>query len=423
MSDLNSRLAGRDAASGSIDYNEAKVIAASEVTDERRVLAQKSGLPQEILYFLASDADADVRRAVARNDSTPMQAGLVLARDQDDEVRCNLADRISRLAPRLTPLERDRIGDMVNEILVQLASDQLVKIRKILADALKDTEAAPPEVILRLARDEDISVSVPVLEFSPLLDDESLLEIIRHGSASEPLSAISRRQELSGVVSDAVAGTGDDIAVAALLTNNSAQIREDTLDRLVEQAEPLSSWHEPLVHRPQLSGIAIRRMSGFLAAGLLSDLRQRNDIDPEAAAIVASAMEDRLRDGKKVDEEAEDDDRELADEKALRLFKSGELNETVIADALNSGERSFVLEALALLAEVPVDSVRKVASMASAKGMVAFSWKAGLSMTLAVQLQTRIARIEPGKVLEAGRSGKYPLDEAELRWQLDFFGA
>jgi hypothetical protein len=79
-----------------------------------------------------------------------------------------------------------------------------------------------------------------------------------------------------------------------------------------------------------------------------------------------------------------------------------------------------VIEALALMAELPSKVVAKSVSMASAKGMVAVAWKASLSMKTAALLQIRLARIPPGNVLQARSGGEFPLTEDEMLWQLDF---
>ena len=97
------------------------------------------------------------------------------------------------------------------------------------------------------------------------------------------------------------------------------------------------------------------------------------------------------------------------------------MTEELVAASIDRGERSFVIEALALMADLPGDVVSKTVSMASAKGMVAIAWKAGLTMRTAAQLQLRLARIPPGTVLQAKDGDAYPLTEDEMRWQLDFF--
>ncbi len=59
--------------------------------------------------------------------------------------------------------------------------------------------------------------------------------------------------------------------------------------------------------------------------------------------------------------------------------------------------------------------------MRSPKGIVAICWKANLSMELAVRLQHNIGSIAPGATLKSENSPDYPLSEAEMLWQIEFF--
>jgi hypothetical protein len=80
------------------------------------------------------------------------------------------------------------------------------------------------------------------------------------------------------------------------------------------------------------------------------------------------------------------------------------------------------VKALSLLAELSPEVVGKAVSMGSAKGVTALAWRAGLGMRTAVQLQLRLARVPPAKVLQARGGTDYPLNEDEMRWQIEFFG-
>lgn len=429
MSGLRNRLAGGGARDDRLDYEEAKKIARAASPAERCLLAARPDAQPEILYFLSEDADVEVRRTVAANGSTPPHAGLILARDGDDGVRCNLAQQIGRLAPGLDEKERERIGAVVNEVLEILARDQVARVRRMLTEELKEAENVPASVISRLANDADEAVACPILEYSPLLDDEMLMEIIETSPETAALTAISRRRVLGASVSDAVVATGDQQAIAALLTNKSAQIREETLDQLVEQAEHVPQWHRPLVDRPVLSPRAVRRLAEFVADSMLADLERREDLDPKTAKIVSAALKQRLREDWTADEPdgadalAETERDAPAGERVSRLLAEGALTEELIVDALGKGDRSFVIAALARLADISPDMVSKAVSMSSPKGITAMAWKAGLGMRTAVQLQLRLARVPPSKVLQARNGIDYPLGEDEMRWQIDFFGS
>jgi uncharacterized protein (DUF2336 family) len=410
-----------------LDYDKAKNLAKAKSAADRSALAARPDAQPEILYFLAEDADVEVRRKVAANSVTPPHAGIILARDDDDDVRCNVARQIGRLAPGLDRETRDRIGALVNEVLETLARDQVTRVRRILADELKDAENVPATVIRRLANDTDAAVAAPVLEFSPILDDELLMEIIQGSPETAALSAISRRESLDASVSDAVVETQDKQAITALLSNKSAQIREETLDQLVGQAEFVPQWHQPLVERPMLSARAVTRLAEYVADKLLADLEKRDDLDPETAKAVSATLKKRLRNdwlGDDPDDSIslpEMDMDEPADERVRRLFAEGSLSEAVITDALGKGDRSFVIAALAQLGQITADMVSKAVSMSSPKGITAMAWKAGLGMRTAVQLQLRLARVPPTKLLQARDGIDYPLSEDEMRWQIDFF--
>lgn len=403
-----------------IDYDEAKRLAGDPLPKSRAQLATRDDIQPEILYFLASDKEPLVRAAAAANEVTPVQVGLVLARDPDDGVRCSLAERIGRLAPGLDDAARAQVGDIVNQVLETLARDQMGRVRRILADAIKESDAVPRSVVELLANDDDVEIAAPVLEFSPLLDDEILIEIIKGSPASGALSAISRRAGLGAPVADAIVDANDAPAITELLSNQGAQIREETLDRLVDRAVDFPDWHEPLVHRPILSPRSVGRLARFVADALVKDLSRRGDLDAETAALLTREVNDRL--------DAEDDpwgeepDREPADERAARVLEEGKLDEALLLDHLDRGDRMFVSHALALLSDLPESVVAKAVSLASNKGMTALAWKAGLGARAAVQLQLKLARIPPPKVLHPKDDDDFPLTEDEMVWQIEFLG-
>ncbi len=419
MSGMISRLFGGAAGAGSIDYEKAKELAGGESKRQRRKLAERTDIQPEILYFMAEDPEPDIRRSIAANSATPPQADLILARDANDQVRCDLAQKIARLAPQLSADEQDRVGEIVAEVLEILTRDELPRVRRILAEELKDADNVPSAVIHRLARDQVAEVAAPVLESSPLLADDVLLEIIDSGPVQGALKAISRRSGLGAKVADAIVAADDEAAVAALLANSSAQIREETLDRLVDRAEGVPAWHQPLVRRPSLSQRAIRRLSEFVAASLLDELTARNDIDKETARAVGEAVRDRIREEPAAAAGAEPD--ATPQQRAEQLHRDGKLDEEAILERLGKGDRSFVSAALSLLAQIGPDVVQKIAAMESPKGVTALAWKAGLGMRAAVQLQLRLARIAPGKILHPKNGVDFPLTTEEMSWQLEFF--
>jgi uncharacterized protein (DUF2336 family) len=402
-----------------LSYAESKRLARDGDPEVRAGLAERHDLRPEILYFLAEDDSAKVRCRIAANLKTPRQADLILARDNNEAVRHQLASKIEDLLPELDADAQAQAQEYLVEVIEALAQDQATRVRQIVAETLKDVASAPSHVIQRLARDAEEVVACPVLEFSPLLSDQDLLEIIEGGSASGKLSAISRRQGVGEQVTDAIVATEDEGAITALLENGGAQIREDTLDGLLDAAIEVSAWHEPLVRRPRLSRNMARKLASFVAAGLLDILEARKDLDKKTKRAVAKEVKRRLEDDE--DEEDPAPGGETPEKRARQLFENGELTDEVLVRALNAGNRDLVRHGLALRAGLPLSLIDHILSAHSAKGVTALAWKAGCTMRLASQLQLRIGGIVPAQVLNPRSGTDYPLSAEEMDWQLDFF--
>jgi len=413
-----SRLFGnRKSRSAPIDYDAAKELARHQDPEVRRTLAQREDTKPEILYYLAEDPAPAVRREIAANKSTPGQANLLLANDVDPEVRCDLARKIGRLLPNLSAIEASRVQEMAFEVMELMARDQLPRVRAILAEELKHSDRVPHDIVRRLAFDVELIVSAPILEYSPLLSDEDLLEIIASGTASEALAAIARRKDVSAPVSDAVVATLDVPAVAALLANTSAQIREDTLDAIIDHAAGAETWHGPLVMRNELSVRAIRRISQFVASSLVNILADRHQLPRDFAEDLQKAVRQRI------DVTPTQSDAWTAVERVEELFAAGKLDDNCIAEAIERGERDFVQAALAARAKLPPAVVAKIMEAKSPKGVTALAWKAALPMRLAMRLQLRIAGVPPKSVMNARHGVDYPLSDKDLQWQIDYFVA
>lgn len=414
-----------------LDYDTAKKLAASDDAGQRRMVASRADTKPELLFYLANDESAEVRREIARNNATPRQADLLLCGDPDEEVRSGLARKIAMLVPTLPA---DRVGQlerMTLDIVEALAKDQASAVRRVVAETLKDQPGAPPHLIQQLARDLELSVSGPVLRFSPLLTDDDLLSIIGSQPMDGKLVAIAQRAGLSGGVSEAVARTQSEAAVAALLGNESAQIREETLDRIIDMAPRFEPWHGPLVRRPALPPKAAARIVGFVSEQLMRVLENRTDLPPDVRAAVRSAVQERARNANRGggaeplgigDEEPEEAPKERPMDRARKAHAAGKLDEDMVAAALTQGDRAFVLASLSVRGNVPIDAVDKIIGGQSARGVTALCWRAKLSMRLCRQIQLRVANIPPTSVLNAREGTHYPMSDSEMNWQLEFFG-
>jgi uncharacterized protein (DUF2336 family) len=384
----------------------------------RDALASRTDAAPEVLFFLASEGSLKARRAVARNTAAPAHANRILAEDNDEDVRAELARKIGRLLPDLPEEASGKMRALTIETLERLAQDQLPRVRAILAEEIKALDCVPKNVIDMLARDVEEEVAAPILEYSPLLSDADLVEIISSAQAHFTLTAIAQRKPLGAHVSAAIAEALDVPAVTALLANSSAQIREQTLDKIIDHGSRIAEWHLPLVLRNDLSQRAIRRIAGFVSAALLDRLSARDGLDKETKSLLAKRV--RARIDEPVDE-VRDPAAQAQSDVAL-LHKEGRLDDSAVERAAEAGKREFVIAALALLARAPIETARRIIQSGTAKPAVALVWRAKLSMRVAFKVQSLVMRLKGGELLPARDGVDFPLSEDEMLWHLNYFG-
>lgn len=403
-----------------LSYDAARELLESQSAQLRSDLASRQDTEPEMLYYLASDQSAEVRGKVAANPSVPGQAYRQLAEDIDDEVRCELAYKIGRLIPSLSVHETANLREYAIEALEKLAEDQVPRVRQIIAEEIKEAVNIPVEVVRKLANDLEVSVAGPVLEFSPLLSDDDLLEVIACGQVTGALDFIARRDSVSPDVSDAVVATLDVSAVSNLLNNESAQIREDTLDFIIDNAADVEAWHEPVAMRSELSLRAMRRIAGFVAFSILADLSSRSDIDVETQAFLKKKVRSRIEAEETLEADLVDDaNKAMAD--VRQAYREGRLDVGFVSEAIECGQRNVIVESLSVLSDLSHDRVERILRSKDGKPIAAAVWKAGLPMRVALDIQRLIAHVPPHAMVMARNGVDFSLSDDEMEMQLALY--
>jgi uncharacterized protein (DUF2336 family) len=414
MRELKQELAA--AAQANLSRDEILKILEERTQAAQHELARQTDAGADVLGYLAVHGLAATRRAVAANFAAPEHANRLLSDDEDDDVRAELARKIVRLMPDLSREEAVHVRDIAIELLEKLARDQTPRVRAILSEEIKHLVCVPKSVVDQLARDIEQIVATPVLEYSPLLSDADLIEIIAGAEAEHALRAIARRQPLSNDVSDVIVGSLDIPAVATLLANPHAAIREQTLDKLVETAGSIEELHAPLTLRADLSLRTIRRLASFVGTVLLESLTARSGLDEDTRIFLNRRLRTRLQEG---------DSRKSADMDAVQMVSlavyGGYLDGEFVEEVAESGNKEAVIVALATLARVPPQIVRRIIDAHSAKAIIALVWRARLSMRVAFKIQAFVMRLAPSEWLAARNGKDFPLSEDEMHWQLNYF--
>ena len=333
-----------------------------------------------------------------------------------DPVRAALATRLARLLPSLPRGGRDRMFDLTCKALERLAHDEATVVRMALSTAIQDIACAPPPVCMRLAQDIERVVAEPILRCCAALRDSELLSILKNKPAPWAVAAIAGRKGVSAPLSSAVCEFGDGEATGVLLDNHGAEIADDTLDDLVEEARQRAEWQQKLVRRPALPRRLALRLAGFVDHAALEYLRGREDFDSATVRDIVRVAR------RRIDWLRDTDPAESPDRRAARLFRKGALDEAALEDALSWKQFDFVRSALAIRSGIPTLLVEKVLNSRSGRAITALAWRAELPMRTAFLLQKDMMMIPPSQFVYPREGAGYPLTVDEMKWQLEFFG-
>lgn len=232
--------------------------------------------------------------------------------------------------------------------------------------------------------------------------------------------AAAHRPRIDAAVSDAIVEAANSDAIAALLANPSAQIRESTLDALVAQAGQHAGWQEPLVRRPCLPSRTARALSEIVTNHLLEVLFARDDLDPDLAYDLRDQLKRPARNKPTQNAPVVDAAAQALRAEATALNEAGRLNNESVLLAAQRGDIHLVSAMLSVKAGVPIEVIERASALRSAKGLVSLSWKAGLSMQVALALQVVVARLQPDSIIQPRAGGGFPMSIQEMRWQLEF---
>jgi len=384
--------------------------------DASRDLASRADATPEALYYLAAEGSIAVRRAVAANPATPAHANRHLAEDADDEVRVELARKIGQLLPNLPPAYTQRMRDLTIETLERLARDTLPYVRHVLAQEIKTLDCVPQRVIKALAQDIE-PVAAPILEYSPLLTDNDLIEIISSAQAGFALVAIAKRRLVRPNVAEAIATALDVPAVAAMLLNSNARIRHQTLDKIAQHAERIKDWQEPLVLRDDLSQRVIRRLAGFVSKSLIETLAAKHNLDEKTRRHLKEQLKKRVEANQGKDDAPST--KSVIDLVALK--RAGRLDDAFVEGAVEHGAKEMVMASLVILTGLAPEIVARIFQTGSAKAITALVWRAGLSMRVSFKIQTLLMRLPAGQTLAARDGVHFPMGEHEMLWHLNYF--
>ncbi len=262
------------------------------------------------------------------------------------------------------------------EILRVMAADAAELVRRALSVTLKESLLVPRDVALKLARDVE-TVSLPMLNWSPVFRDSDLVDIVRLGGPVRQL-AIARRPRLSRTVTDAIAEHGVERAVTAACANDNADFAEDALQQVMTRFERHEKVLAAVAYRNVLPLSVSERLASLVSDQVRDHLITHHALAPETALAISIGTTERAT----VD--LVDQAGRTADVRGFvcHLAGSKRLTASLLLRALAQGHMTFFEWGVAELAGVPHHRTWLMIHDAGPLGLRAIYERAGLPARL-----------------------------------------
>jgi uncharacterized protein (DUF2336 family) len=255
--------------------------------------------------------------------------------------------------------------------LLMLLDDPSPLVRQAMAEVFARSTEAPAAIVQALSLDQP-SVALPVLEYSPLLIDADLVDIVATGS-SEMQCAIARRIKLPASVSAAIAEVGSAAAALELIENAYAELAPFSWDRIVERHGHLAAIRESMLVLEDLPAATRAALVAKLSETLAQFVVARNWLNAERAGRITSEARDRSTLNIAARSRGEDMRGLVA-----HLRVTSQLNAGLILRALLSGNLELFDASLAELSDLPQARVSALLHDRGAAGLQALLKRAGL---------------------------------------------
>ena len=212
--------------------------------------------------------------------STPYQTLLELAYKRALDGKGGLAASVAEmcLASKMDLTEREL--ELAFEILRLLVDKVEVRIRRHIADYLAERTDVPQDLVQFLASDE-ITVAYPIILHSTLLQDEDLLDIILNRT-KQHRQAIAIRPNISTRVTECLLEQDDPGVMTTLLCNETAEISENAMRKMVDKSIEFDTLREPLIHRREMTSDLAQKMYVWVGESLRDYILANYQVDPNA---------------------------------------------------------------------------------------------------------------------------------------------
>ncbi len=274
-----------------------------------------------------------------------------IIRNGDPERRAEAARRISELFLQDAPQLRPNHVDLFDEILIDLVPHTELVARAELAERLSLVANAPPVLVGRLAREDELLVAGPILRRSPVLGEDTLIEIARLMGQGH-LLAMAERPKLSPDLTDVIVERGDRDVVRRTAGNAGAAFSEGGYTELIKRAGDDGVLTLTVGQRGDLSDDQLKQ----LLVGSIDVVRRRlfDVVKPERKNAIKQAISEMTGVPERFENKR---DFAPAQRTILALHQAGNLNETALLGFAKNFRYEESIAALSAMSGVKITSL------------------------------------------------------------------
>lgn len=297
-----------------------------------------------------------------------------LIKGESDEDKAMACFRLCRRIDTADLDDNERV--FAEEILRVVVDGAAERVRRALAVTLKSSSNLPSDVAAALARDIE-AIALPILEFSPTLSDEDIVDILE---AAEPARqiAIAKRESLSSKVTDAICEHSISSVITIALNNISNQFSDKGLSKALDRFPTASDMAMAMVERPVLPLSVAEKIASKFTGKIFDRLVEVHALPPQLAIDIANSTRERASIDLVSQAGLQTDLRRFVQQ----LNLNGKLTPSFILRALCQGEVRLVEFAMAELAGVPHEKAWLLVHDGGHLGLRAIFERAGLPQNM-----------------------------------------
>ena len=259
--------------------------------------------------------------------------------------------------------------DVMGRLVERIEQQALIR----LSSQLAPIRNAPAKVVHRLARNDDIEVSRPVIQQSPILTDDFLVELAQSKS-QEHLAAIASRARVAEKVTDVLVERGNAAVTLTVAGNAGARFSKNAFLQVADRANENAALAEKIVNRtdvpPDVFEHLLSRATEVVRQRLLKNAapEMRTRINQTLAAIasqVVKAAPQRSAPG-------EGHSAATLTHQDLPRLKAQ------LGEFARAGKRPQTIETLAALGKLPIEAVKSLLRAEAEDGVLILCKAVGL---------------------------------------------